>query len=181
MAHNLLPTLDDTRTNATFDELLWALSRPGQLRELPAEGFWPIAESLLDRECSFHVTNDPSLDQRTIATGARRMPLAHAGYVFSSIDSAEKVEALSALQIGSLLYPDDAATLFAPAHFGSGQRLRLSGPGVKDSLTIEIGGIDPGFWQMRAKAIRYPLGWDLYLVDGKRLLGIPRSTKIEVL
>ncbi|MFS8046120.1 phosphonate C-P lyase system protein PhnH [Rhizobium sp. BR 314] len=29
--------------------------------------------------------------------------------------------------------------------------------------------------------LRYPLGWDLYLVDGKRLLGIPRSTKIEVL
>ncbi|WP_368518087.1 phosphonate C-P lyase system protein PhnH [Rhizobium sp.] len=34
---------------------------------------------------------------------------------------------------------------------------------------------------MRAKAIRYPLGWDLYLVDGRRLLGIPRSTTIEVL
>ncbi|TXI04054.1 MAG: phosphonate metabolism protein PhnH, partial [Rhizobium sp.] len=32
-----------------------------------------------------------------------------------------------------------------------------------------------------ARAIRYPLGWDLYLVDGKRLFGIPRSTKIEVL
>ena len=49
MAHNLQPALDDTRTNATFEELMWALSRPGQARELPAEGFWPLAESLLDR------------------------------------------------------------------------------------------------------------------------------------
>ncbi|WP_145720206.1 phosphonate C-P lyase system protein PhnH [Mesorhizobium tianshanense] len=34
---------------------------------------------------------------------------------------------------------------------------------------------------MRARAIRYRLGWDLYLVDGDRVVGIPRSTKIEVL
>ncbi|KAA1180180.1 phosphonate C-P lyase system protein PhnH [Rhizobium tropici] len=181
MAHNLLPTLDDIRTNTTFEELMWALSRPGQLRELPAEGFWPLAESLLDRECSFHAANDPSLDLKMAATGARRMPLADADYVFAVIGSAENVEALSTLRIGSLLYPDNAATLFAPVRFGSGQRLRLTGPGIKDSITIEVDGIDPAFWPMRGKAIRYPLGWDLYLVDGKRLLGIPRSTKIEVL
>lgn len=181
MANNLLPTLDDTRTNATFEELMWALSRPGEPRELPVEGLWPLAESLLDRECSFHVTTDPALDLKMAATGARRMPLADADYVFATVDSAEDVEALSRLRIGSLLYPDDAATLFAPARFGTGQRLRLTGPGIKESVTIEVDGIDPAFWPMRAKAIRYPLGWDLYLVNGKRLLGIPRSTKIEVL
>ncbi|MGN6774575.1 phosphonate C-P lyase system protein PhnH [Rhizobium sp.] len=181
MAHNLLPTLDDTRTNATFEELMWALSRPGQPRELPAEGFWSLAESLLDRECSFHVANDPSLDLKMAATGARRMPLADADYVFAAIRSAENVEALSRLRVGSLLYPDDAATLFAPARFGSGQQLRLTGPGIKDNVTVSVEGIDPAFWQMRDKAIRYPLGWDLYLIDGRRLLGIPRSTKIEVL
>lgn len=181
MTHNLLPTPDDTRTNATFEELMWALSRPGQPREMPGEGFWTLAESLLDRECSFHAPDDPSLDTMLATTGARRLQLAEADYVFVAIDSAENVEALSSLRIGTLAYPDDAATLFATARFGTGQRLRLTGPGIKDSLTIEIGGVDPGFWQMRAKAIRYPLGWDLYLVDGERLLGIPRSTTIEVL
>ncbi len=181
MAHNLLPTLDDTRTNATFEELMWALSRPGQLREMPGEGFWILAESLLDRECSFHAPNDPSLDTMLATTGARRAPLAEADYVFAALDSAESVEALSSLRIGTLAYPDDAATLFVTAKFGIGQRLRLTGPGIKDSITIEIDGIDPGLWHMRRKAIRYPLGWDLYLVDGKRLLGIPRSTTTEVL
>jgi len=101
--------------------------------------------------------------------------------MFTAINSAEKVDALASLRIGTLAYPDDAATLFATARLGSGQRLSLTGPGIKDSVTIEIGGIDRSFWQMRRKAIRYPLGWDLYLVDGKRLLGIPRSTTIEVL
>lgn len=181
MAHSLAPTVEDTRSNATFEELMWALSRPGQVREMPVEGFGPLAESLLDRECSFHAPDDASLDVTLATTGARRMPLAEADYVFAAIDSAEKVEALSSLRIGTLAYPDDAATLFAAAIFGSGQRLRLSGPGVKDTVTIEIGGIEPAFWQMRRKAIRYPLGWDLYLVAGKRLIGIPRSTTIEVL
>ena len=181
MAHNLLPTVDDTRTNATFEALMWALSRPGQVHEMPGKGFWTLAESLLDRECSFHAPDDASLGAMLAATGARRAPLAEADYVFTAIDSAEKVEALSSLRIGTLAYPDDAATLFATARLGSGQRLRLTGPGIKDNVTIEVGGVDPGFWQMRRKAIRYPLGWDLYLVDGKRLLGIPRSTTIEVL
>ena len=181
MAHNLLPTVDDTRTNATFEALMWALSRPGQTREMPGEGFWTLAESLLDRECSFNAPDDTSLSTMLAATGARPTPLPEADYVFTAIDSAEKVEALSSLRIGTLAYPDDAATLFATARLGSGQRLSLTGPGIKDSVTIEIGGIDPGFWQMRRKAIRYPLGWDLYLVDGKRLLGIPRSTTIKVL
>ncbi len=181
MVHSLLPTADDTRTNATFEDLMWALSRPGQPREMSGEGFWGLAESLLDRECSFHCENDASLNSMLTATGARSTPLAEADYVFAAIDSAEKVKALSSLRIGNLAYPDDAATLFAPARLGSGQQLRLSGPGIRDSIAIDIDGVDPDFWQMRAKAIRYPLGWDLYLVDGKRLLGIPRSTKIEVL
>lgn len=181
MALSLVPTVDDTRTNATFEALMWALSRPGQVRNMPAEGFVALAESLLDRECSFHAPGDQSLDTMLATTGARRALLAEADYVFTAIESAERVEALSALRIGTLAYPDNAATLFATARFGAGQPLRLTGPGIKNSVTIEISGIDPGFWQMRRKAIRYPLGWDLYLVDGKRLLGIPRSTTIEVL
>lgn len=181
MSLSLLPTADDSRTNATFDELMWALSRPGLVRTLLFAGFETLAESLLDRECTFFVANDAALDQRLADTGARRTALDNAEYVFASLDTEAEVKALSTLRIGSLPYPDEAATLFAPATIGSGQSLRLTGPGIKDALTIQIGGIDPSFWAMRQKAIRYPLGWDLYLVDADRLVGIPRSTKIEVL
>ena len=181
MTLSLLPTADDSRTNATFDELMWALSRPGLVRTLPFGGFETLAESLLDRECTFFAANDTALDQRLADTGARRATLDKAEYVFASLGTEAEVKALSTLRIGSLPYPDEAATLFAPAKIGSGQSLRVTGPGIKDSLTIEIGGIDPSFWAMRQKAIRYPLGWDLYLVDADRLVGLPRSTKIEVL
>lgn len=180
MTLSLLPTADDSRTNLTFDELMWALSRPGLVRTLPFAGFDALAESLLDRECSFFA-EDSALDRLLADTGARRAPRDKAEYVFATARSEAEVTALSTLRIGSLAYPDEAATLFVPATIGSGQALRLAGPGIKDTLTIEVGGIDPSFWAMRRKAIRYPLGWDLYLVDADRLVGIPRSTKIEVL
>jgi alpha-D-ribose 1-methylphosphonate 5-triphosphate synthase subunit PhnH len=180
MTLSLLPTENDSRTNATFDELMWALSRPGLMRTLPFQGFDFVAESLIDRECTFFA-DDAALDRRLADTGARCTPLDKAEYVFAPLATETDVAAVSHLRIGTLAYPDEAATLFAPARIGSGQRLRLTGPGIKDALTIEIGGIHPSFWAMRDKAIRYPLGWDLYLVDADRLVGLPRSTKIEVL
>jgi alpha-D-ribose 1-methylphosphonate 5-triphosphate synthase subunit PhnH len=180
MTLSLVPTAEDRRTNATFDGLMWALSRPGLIRRLPHVGFEALAESLLDRECSFHVSDDAVLAARLAETGAQPVPLQKADYVFAALASEAQVAALAALRVGTLPYPDEAATLFAPARIGSGQALRLSGPGVNGTVTIEIGDVDASFWRVRAKAIRYPLGWDLYLVDGDRLVGIPRSTKIEV-
>lgn len=181
MTNALHPTADDMRTNATFEELMWALSRPGLVRTLPSSGLAAFGESLLDRECSFAAPDDRDLAQTLGRSGARAAALPDADYVFASADTREKASAFASLRIGTLAYPDHAATLFVPAKFGFGSRLRLTGPGVKDSLTIAIHGIDAAFWQVRAKAIRYPLGWDVYLIDSDRVIGLPRSTKIEVL
>jgi alpha-D-ribose 1-methylphosphonate 5-triphosphate synthase subunit PhnH len=178
---SILPTADDSRTNAVFEELLWALSRPGLRRTLPGGSLAAMAESLLDRECTFHVLGDSKLDHDLSTTGARRVGLAQADYVFAAPGTLEDASDISALRIGTLAYPDEAATLFASARLGSGQKLRLSGPGIKDSVTIEVDGVDTTFWQSRARAIRYPLGFDLYLVDGDDVVGIPRSTTVEVL
>ncbi|MFC0219408.1 phosphonate C-P lyase system protein PhnH [Pseudochelatococcus lubricantis] len=186
MSLELLPTAAESRTNAAFEELMWALARPGLIRRLPLAGFAALAESLIDRECSFHVRHDAALAERLAETGARAVSLADADYVFAPADSPEDVTALAGLRAGTLSYPDEAATLFAPAHFGQepagrGPRLRLSGPGIREAITLQAGGVDPSFWPMRESAIRYPLGFDLYLVDGDGLIGIPRSTKVEVL
>ncbi|MDE1994020.1 MAG: phosphonate C-P lyase system protein PhnH [Rhizobiaceae bacterium] len=176
-----LPSEADALSNAAFEELMWATSRPGLVRDLPSAGLEPLAKSLIDRECSYHVMGSIPLDAALALTGSRPAPLAEADYIFaSSLSAPEQVSALNGLRKGSLAYPDAAATLFAPAHIGSGQALKLSGPGINGSITIEIGNVDPSFWSMREKAIRYPLGWDLYLIDAAALIGIPRSTKVEV-
>jgi alpha-D-ribose 1-methylphosphonate 5-triphosphate synthase subunit PhnH len=176
----LLPTAEDSRSNATFDALMWALARPGLVQPLPFPGLFALAESLLDRECTFFCS-DERLGTAIAATGAQAVPLVRAEYVFTALDDDRDVSALAGLLHGNLLYPDASATIFAPASIGSGTRLRLSGPGVNGTIDLSIGGVTPSFWTLRAEAARYPLGWDLYLADGDRLVGIPRSTKIEVL
>ncbi|MEZ2127040.1 MULTISPECIES: phosphonate C-P lyase system protein PhnH [unclassified Sinorhizobium] len=176
----LVPTAEDLRTNATFDALMWALARPGLIQPLPVPGVLPLAESLLDRECSFFCS-DVKLAAQIIRTGADAVSLAEAEYVFTSLEDPRQISALSSLLSGNLLYPDASATIFAPAVIGSGTPLRLSGPGINGSVDIAVDGVDRTFWTLRNEAIRYPLGWDIYLADGDRLIGIPRSIKIEVL
>lgn len=181
MAISLMPTDADIRTNASFEEIMWALSRPGLPRKLPADGLHAAAECLLDRECSYNADLYPALEDALKRTGARKAALREADYVFACADADVDVAQFSHLKIGNLVDPDKSASLLIPARFGEGQSLRLTGPGIKDELVIQVGGIAQEFWQMRQNAIRYPLGWDLYLFDGDTLVGLPRSTHIEVL
>jgi len=173
------PDAAEMRANATFEVLMWALSRPGDIRELPETGLAAIAETLVDLECTVF-SDDPGLRAQIAATGALQADdISEADHVFLS--SLEGVEArLVALRCGSALYPDDGATLVAQVRHGVGQRVRLSGPGVNGVLELTLG-ISSGFWAMRAMLCAYPEGFDMLLVDGRSVIGIPRSTLVEVL
>lgn len=181
MALALQPTARETLTNRTFDALLWALSRPGEIRQLPEAGLEAVAESLCDREVSLYAS-DAALAARLRRTGVRSAPLDAADYVLvpGGID-AEMSARLAAANIGTMIYPESSATLIVAAELGRGTELRLAGPGIAGSATAAIGGIDAAFWATRNRACRYPLGWDVFIVDGGRVLGLPRSTRIEVL
>ncbi|WP_423785439.1 phosphonate C-P lyase system protein PhnH [Haematobacter massiliensis] len=48
------------------------------------------------------------------------------------------------------------------------------------SITISPA-LSPELWGIRAERVTYPLGFDLFIVDGDRVIGLPRSTHIEVL
>lgn len=173
-----VPDAFETRTNATFEALMWALSRPGTVQDLPAAGLTGIAEALLDRECRVFC-DDPALADRIAAFGAVLMPLPLADHCFLSLGSFS--DRLAQVAVGSALYPDAGATVLAEAKFGTGQRLRLTGPGIETFASIALEGIAPGFWAMRAGLCRYPAGFDLFLICGAQVIGLPRSTTIEVL
>lgn len=173
-----VPDAFEARTNATFEALMWALSRPGTVQVLPTSGVAGIAEALLDRECRVFC-DDPALADRIDSLGAARVDLKLADHCFVSLDAA--LERLAHIAVGSALYPDDGATLVAQARFGTGQRLRLSGPGIETAAEISLDGIAPAFWAMRAALCRYPAGFDLFLICGTQVIGLPRSTTIEVL
>jgi len=175
-----LPDAFEARTNATFEALMWALSRPGAVQDLPASGMAGIAEALLDRECRVFC-DDPILADRIASFGAALTPMPLADHCFVSLDSAAAMDRLAQVQVGSALYPDKGATVVAEARFGSGQRLRLTGPGIETVTDIALDGLAPGFWALRATLCRYPAGFDLFLICGARVIGLPRSATIEVL
>ena len=122
-----VPDAFEARTNATFDALMWALSRPGTVQTLPAPGMTGLVEALADRECKVFC-DDADLSDFVAFTGATLVPAAAADHAFLGLDRAEGLKNLEQIPVGSALYPDDGATVVAFARFGEGQRLRLCWP-----------------------------------------------------
>lgn len=175
-----LPDAFEVRTNATFEALMWALSRPGTPQDLPFADPAAIAEALLDRECRVFC-DDPTLAAKIAGFGAALVPVALADHSFLALSGSDGLAQLAQVPVGSDLYPDAGATVVAAARLGTGQRLRLTGPGIETHLDIAIGGLAEGIWPLRASRCRYPAGFDLFLICGGQVIGLPRSTQIEVL
>jgi alpha-D-ribose 1-methylphosphonate 5-triphosphate synthase subunit PhnH len=187
---------------ATFTALMWALSYPGRVYSIveskpvadlgrraldPTERFaatratcLAIGHTLLDLETSYY-TPDTDLSAQLAATSSRRAPAAQAAYhIYPTAESSPSLLAdMSVAHVGDFLYPDRAATLIVGCRLGEGPRLFLQGPGIATTATAQIDGLPDGFWEVRAEAIHYPLGWDLFLVDGDFVLGLPRTTVVS--
>lgn len=172
------PSMAETEANTTFDALLWALSRPGLPRGLPSAGELPIIRALLDRECRAY-SADPLLLPAIMRTGAEVAEIAASDHVF--LGASPDLDLLGQVALGSDLYPDDGATVFVRGQIAQGPGLQLTGPGIEASLTLQIGGLPQGFWDKRREMLRYPMGFDLFILDGAAVVGIPRSTQVEVL
>lgn len=172
------PSEFEARTNATYEVLMWALSRPGLIRDLPAPGEEGLIDALIDRECAVHC-GPLKLTEHAARSGAAIVPMGEADHVF--LPSELTPALLRILRQGSDLHPEDGATLVLSATLQTGHGLRLTGPGVDGALDVFIDGLPDGFWQMRRDVMRYPMGFEIFLIDGSRVMGLPRSTAVEVL
>lgn len=173
------PEAAEVRANASFEALMWALARPGDIRTLPEAGLAPIAEALVDLECAAY-GDSPELRRAIAETGAEVVThVAAADHVFIERFDGN-AGSLVAVRCGTALYPDDGATVVIAAAIGEGQRLRLSGPGIDGTTELAVA-LPPALWQLREQLCLYPEGFELFVVDGARVLGLPRSTTIEVL
>ena len=172
------PDRTEARSNASFEALMWAMSRPGEKRTLPEPGLTSIIETLIDLECTVFA-DSAELNAQLAATGARiAQEPGMADHVF--LDAMDRTGAgLGAIDCGTALYPDQGATVVARvAH--DGQRLRLTGPGIEGVREVALD-LAPQFWAQREQLCAYPAGFDLVLVDGRSVIAIPRSTRVEAL
>lgn len=178
MTHHPTPSDFEAQTNATYEALMWALSRPGLPRSLPAAGQAGIITALIDRECQVFADHQ-ELAQIAAQTGAHLVSPEAADHLFLS--SAPDQRFLGTIRQGSDMYPEDGATLVIPSSLGLGARLRLTGPGIDGQVDVSVGGIPAAFWLKRQQIMRYPLGFEVFLIDGDQIVGLPRTTEIEVL
>jgi alpha-D-ribose 1-methylphosphonate 5-triphosphate synthase subunit PhnH len=100
---------------------------------------------------------------------------------FAVLDAEASEPRLSDFHPGTDQFPDRSTTLILQcAALEGGEEISLSGPGIPDTRSIAPLGLRAGFVaELRSNATLYPLGIDLVLTHGDRLLGLPRSTRIE--
>lgn len=175
-----------------FRALLMAMSEPGTVRRLqePVDaprGLAPASAQLLLTMADFETTVwlTPDIDATATRwvrfhTGA---PMAResSGAGFAVLDGGADLPLLSAFDPGEDRYPDRSATLLIQCEALEGGRpVQLSGPGIRDRITIAPRGLRRSFWQeFAANGERYPLGVDMVLVAGNGIIGLPRTVRVS--
>lgn len=99
---------------------------------------------------------------------------------FALFDEQLQAADLQALPHGTEISPEFGATVIVQlAELESGAPLRLTGPGIESQRLIAPR-LPPALLDTVNRPQRFPLGLDILLTCGDRLLAIPRTTRVEV-
>lgn len=177
-----------------FRTVLEVLSRPGRIATLDPLEHVPdtlmpataaIALTLFDSFTPVYL--DPDLrtaDAQTYLKFQTGCPLTEdpgkAAFAIVSVEQMDKT--FKAFSIGQPEYPDRSTTLIVQApDIQADEGVRLSGPGIKDSCLMAVGGMSAGNWKaIQLNNALFPLGMDFIFAAGSKVSGLPRSTKVEI-
>jgi alpha-D-ribose 1-methylphosphonate 5-triphosphate synthase subunit PhnH len=188
-------------TQAVFRTLLDVLSRPGTIgavsdvlpalnanatnRRQPAADRAAFAALLTLCDFSTPVwlaqADAPLASALRFHTGAPLVDTPqHAAFAY--VHDAAAMPALERFAPGDPESPETSATLLIRvASLTSGTPLTLRGPGIESTRSIAPGGLPERFWLERAElAPLFPCGIDCYFVCGDTLMGLPRTTQVEL-
>ncbi|WP_096315224.1 phosphonate C-P lyase system protein PhnH [Escherichia coli] len=100
---------------------------------------------------------------------------------FAVTDEAISSEQLNALSSGTAVAPEAGATLILQVvSLSGGRMLRLTGAGIAEERMIAPQLPECILHELTERPHPFPLGIDLILTCGERLLAIPRTTHVEV-
>lgn len=188
-------------SQAMFRVALKALSHPGRCMtvrhdaEVPQTGHPTSAAlllALLDSDCTLWLS--PSLANSDAAawlrfhTGCQLVSNAEQA-MFAWVGAGDAMPALASFSQGSDNAPDQSATcvldlplLDAKARSESGvAQWALRGPGIQDVNHLSVDGLAVDFLaQWSANHASFPRGVDLFLASAQQLVGLPRTTSIQL-
>lgn len=181
---------------AIYRVLLNAMTHPGRCHSIDSDHddrgeYWlpvQVASCLMDHEVTFALTDHlmENMGRRiTEKTGSQitDWPLAD----FILIDGGSSHGRAEEAKRGSLAYPDNGATMLyciskilQPSKSDL-NRIRLSGPGIEHPMSPQVEGLDEVEYRLlREINNAYPLGVDAFVINDNHIMGLPRSTRIEV-
>jgi alpha-D-ribose 1-methylphosphonate 5-triphosphate synthase subunit PhnH len=180
-----------------FRDVLRVLSRPGEVRETaaridPPAPLTPAAAAvclaLLDFETPLWIDGgdaDAATAFLSFHTGAPRAAgLEQADFVL--IADGRTLSAFDGFRLGTDEMPETSATLIvqvadlASATPGADGAWRLTGPGIDGAAGLRVAGLPDGIVaELGRNAARFPRGVDLILCAGRRIAGLPRTTRVE--
>lgn len=191
----LLPGFADPvlGSQSVFRTVLDAMARPGRPVACPEPVAAPgplkpamAAAALTLVDFDTPVWLDPTLSTPAVESFLRfhtGAPLVAdpATAAFLLVGDASALPRLGRLSLGEDRYPDRSATLIVEVAALDGAKAgRFAGPGIADAEPAGIAGL-PGWFRedWAANKALYPLGVDLLLTCGDRMLGLPRTTRWE--
>lgn len=187
--------VDASMQQSTYRGILRALSYPGTIVSTVTEGISAEGGGEGEFECLHHVVAtlldstvscaDPSglvpdalrdfLGYRSIGTSQADFVLASGKMGWSRSETP---------RLGDLFRPHLGATMILLCdRLGEGPlRLRVSGPGVKGSQTLKVDGLSVSWIECRHDWVaKFPMGVDLLLCDQNQVVGIPRTSIVELI
>jgi len=99
---------------------------------------------------------------------------------FAIILDGIKIPDLEKFNPGEFEYPDRSATLIIQVGaIEVGNGISLTGPGIKDSTQIRVGGLSSTFWHdLQINNKRFPLGYDVILATSTEIVSLPRTVQV---
>lgn len=178
----------DRANRENFRSCLQALSRPGEIqRIIPVfdSGLLAMSSVLLYAEVTYYCDDTLNFDLIHAICGSEKTEKTRADYLFfHNPESNHLIDA----KVGTAESPEFGATLvfgckeFKQTDDRSSTAVVLSGPGIKDSRQLHLPADRKFIETLRSKNSFFPMGIDLFFVStDHKLLGIPRTTNIEVL
>ena len=169
-----------------FRSLVQAMSRPGRVEDLSEQlagepAYLAVLATLTDRMVTIGDPDEMIDPNRWLLLESRSALATDADYIVANGRRAPSAD--FAPRLGELSHPERGSTLILEVDaIGSneGLSLGLRGPGIRDSVSVRITGLDAAWLKRRGEWVRnFPLGVDLLLTDPTQVLAIPRTTTVN--
>ena len=175
-----------------FRAALDALANPGIVHsvgvELPDVGI-PIGAlavllSLVDGDTPLWTSASVTESARTYLRfhAGARFSTSHSACAFAYVATLSELPQVSSFSPGSAMSPEESTTIIVAVDgFVGGATASLDGPGCREPREISPAGFTLSLWEQLAQNHdRFPMGVDVLLVSGRRIVGVPRSTRISL-